>query len=205
VLAGLIVGVVGWALSLAVPLLVSAGALPATADILRAVVPAASPWPMATALSLGGNLLAFVTVSVLSRPRAEEVEAAAACRREAYAPVGLVTAGSAQEFVLRLAPVLGAAIASSEVARARADLGIDVGEGRPAELRRLRDRIEQNLSGLLGPVLSRAVVDERLSLDPTLRSAVAARLHLSDELPGRPSVPTLDAARRYLRRIVGSA
>ena len=51
-------------------------------------------------------------------------------------------------------------------------------------------------------MLSRAVVDERLSLDPTLRSAVAARLHLSDEHHSRPSVPALDAARRYLRRIV---
>jgi signal transduction histidine kinase len=80
------------------------------------------------------------------------------------------------------------------------NLGAD--EPRPAELRRLRDRIEQNLSGLLGPVLSRAVVDEGLSLDPTLRSAVAARLYLSDEQHSRPSVPALDAARRYLRRIV---
>jgi signal transduction histidine kinase len=98
--------------------------------------------------------------------------------------------------------VLGAAAASAEVERARLDLALAADEDRPVELRRLRDRIEQNLSGLLGPVLSRGVVDAGLSLDPVLQSAVAARLYLGDEQQDRPSVPALDAARRYLRRIV---
>jgi Na+/proline symporter/signal transduction histidine kinase len=202
VFVGLIVGFAGWTLTLAVPLLVLAGALPQGANILGSLVPASDPWTMPTALSLGGNLFAFMVVSLASRPRAEEVEAAAACRREALSPVGLVTAHSPAEFVVRLSPVLGAATASAEVERARTDLYLDPDEQRPAELRRLRDRIEQNLSGLLGPVLSRAVVEEGLSLDPTLRSAVAARLYLSDEQHSRPSISVLDAARRYLHRIV---
>jgi Na+/proline symporter/signal transduction histidine kinase len=202
VLVGLLVGVVGWCLTLAVPLLVSAGALPRGADLLGSLVPASDLRALSTALSLGSNVLVFVVVSITSRPRAEEIEAAAACRREALPPVGLVTAHSPAQFVVRLSPMLGAAIASAEVERARLDLSLDADEHRPAELRRLRDRIEQNLSGLLGPLLSRAVVDEGLSPDATLRSAVAKRLYLGDEQSSRPSAPTLDAARRYLRRIV---
>jgi Na+/proline symporter/signal transduction histidine kinase len=202
VFAGLLVGVAGWLATLAVPLLVAAGALPAGANLFQSLVTSSDPWTLPTALSLGGNTLVFAVVSLLSQPRPDEVEAAAACRREAHSPVGLVTATSAEEFVLRLSPALGASTAAAEVENARRDLGLDPHERRPAELGRLRDRIEQNLSGLLGPVLSRAVVDEGLSLDPTLRSAVAARLYLGDDQPGRPSVPALDAARRYLRRIV---
>jgi Na+/proline symporter/signal transduction histidine kinase len=202
VLSGLVVGMAAWTVSLALPLLVAAGALPQGADLLHDLTIVSDPWTMSTALSLGANLLAFVAVSLSTRPRPAEAEAAAACRREALSPVGLVTADSPEEFVTRLSPVLGASTAQSEVERALTDLGLDAREHRPAELRRLRDRIEQNLSGLLGPVLSRAVVDEGLSLDPSLRSAVAARLYLSDEHPGRPSATGLDAARRYLRRIV---
>jgi Na+/proline symporter/signal transduction histidine kinase len=200
--AGLLVGVTGWTVTLAVPLLVSAGALPHGADVLGSIVPASDPWTMATALSLGSNVFAFMVISLVWRPRPEEADAAAACRREASSPTGQVSADSPAEFVARLSPVLGAGTAAKEVEHARLDLGLDADERRPLELRRLRDRIEQNLSGLLGPVLSRAVVDERLSLDPTLRSAVAERLYLSDEHHHRPSAPTLDAARRYLRRIV---
>jgi len=201
VFSGLLVGVTVWVFALAVPLLVSAGALPPAADFFSPLLSASDQWTMVTALSLGGNLLTFMAVSLTWRPRPEEVEAAAACRREALAPVGLVTASSPAEFVARLSPVLGAATATAEVERARVDLGFGPDEARPAELHRLRDRIEQNLSGLLGPVLSRAVVDEGLSLDERLRGAVA-RLYLGDEQHSRPSVPALDAARRYLRRIV---
>jgi signal transduction histidine kinase/Na+/proline symporter len=202
VFAGLLAGVAGWSLSLAVPLLVAAGALPPAVDLLHSYVSESDPWTLSTALSLGANILTFMVVSLASHPRPEETEAAAACRREALSPVGLVAADSPAEFVARLSPVLGAATASAEVERARSDLALEASERRPAELRRLRDRIEQNLSGLLGPVLSRAVVEEGLSLDPRLRSAVAARLYLSDEQHSRPSAPALDAARRYLRRIV---
>jgi signal transduction histidine kinase len=202
VLAGLLVGVAGWTACIAVPLLVAAGALPPEVNLLGPLVPASDPWTLPTALSLGGNVFTFMVVSLASRPRAEEAEAAAACRREAYSPVGLVTADSPAEFVARLSPVLGSAAASAEVERARLDLGLAANEDRPVELRRLRDRIERNLSGLLGPVLSRGVVDAGLSLDPVLQSAVAARLYLGDEQQDRPSVPALDAARRYLRRIV---
>jgi signal transduction histidine kinase/Na+/proline symporter len=201
-LAGLVVGMLAWTISLAVPLLVSAGALPRGADLLGPFMDASDPWTLATALSLGGNVLAFIVVSLSSRPSVEETEAAAACRREALMPEGLVTASSPEEFVARLSPALGAVAAASEVERALLDLDLEPAERRPVELRRLRDRIEQNLSGLLGPLLSRAVVDEGLSVNPSLQSAVAARLYLGAEPSGRPPARALDDARRYLRRIV---
>jgi PAS domain S-box-containing protein len=191
VFVGLSVGAAGWSLSLLVPLLV-----------LRGVLPANDPWTLSTALSLGGNVLAFFIVSLWSRPRPGEAEAAAACRREALFPEGTVTASSPSEFVERLSPALGHAAAQAEVERARLDLRLAPDEQRPGELRRLRDQVEQNLSGLLGPVLSRALVDRGLTIDQSLQSAVASRLYLSDERQSRPPVRELDAARRYLRRIV---
>lgn len=204
VIAGLSAGALVWTIGLVISLLVSAGVLPLEAFSLRSAL--SDSWSLwrtyVTALSLGANIIILVVVSLLSSPRTEEAEAAAVCRREALPPVGLVVAGSPSEFVARLSPVLGPSVASQEVERARLDLELDPDERRPGELRRLRDQIEQNLSGLLGPVLSLAVIEEGLSLNPTVRSAVAARLLLIDERHGPPSVSALDAARRYLQRIV---
>jgi len=202
---GLVVGAVGWSLSLAVPLLVSVGVLPESADILGSMHPENDPWTLSTALSLGGNAFAFVLMSLWSPPSPSEAEAAAVCRREVLVPEGFVSATSPSEFIERLVPAIGRTAATIEVERARSDLRLAANERRPAELRRLRDRVEQNLSGLLGPVLSRALVDQDLSLDPGLPSAVATRLylHLSDERARRPPAASeLEAARRYLRRIV---
>jgi Na+/proline symporter/nitrogen-specific signal transduction histidine kinase len=203
-LAGLLVGIAGWTIAVAVPLLVSVNALPAAANILQDALSRADGWTLATALSLGGNALTFVAVSLAAQPSAAEAEAAAACRREALMPVGLVTAASPSEFVERLAPALGRAAAASEVERARGELGLAPDEQRAPKLRWLRDRIEQNLSGLIGPVLARAVVDEGLTLDSSLRQAVAARLYLGDTRSGARALAAseLEIARRYLRRIV---
>ena len=48
--------------------------------------------------------------------------------------------------------------------RALGDLMMRLDERRPVELRLLRDRIERNLSGLMGPRLARMVVDESLRM-----------------------------------------
>ncbi|MEZ5584909.1 MAG: hypothetical protein R3F37_20990 [Candidatus Competibacteraceae bacterium] len=38
-------------------------------------------------------------------------------------------------------------------------------ERNPRQLQRLRDCIERNLSGMLGPMLARMIVDSRLHMD----------------------------------------
>jgi PAS domain S-box-containing protein len=118
-----------------------------------------------------------------------------------------VTAGSPDEFRRQLAPVLGTEAATAELDRALAELGLSRGERRPAELRRLRDQIERNLSGLLGPVLARLAVSEALQVDPQARTALAEQLRfveerLRDARGMTGPMRELEAVRRYLQRIL---
>src|SRR5690606_2223087 len=108
-------------------------------------------WHLAAIASLAVNVLVFTLVSLFSEPSAEEQGAAETCavdnvrrpqRRE-------LVAASPQEFAAELAKPLGARTAQREVEQALRDLGLPFDEQRPYALRRLRDRIEANLSGLM--------------------------------------------------------
>ena len=60
---------------------------------------------------------------------------------------------------LPLAPALGENTARAEVRRALGELQFDPSESRPYALRRLRGRIEANLSGLLGPAVANSIIN----------------------------------------------
>src|SRR5262249_20221103 len=163
----------------------------------------------ATFLSLSINGLLFGAVSLATRPSDAEKRSASACAKEVLAPEPvMVAASSPLEFQQRLAPLLGAEAAELEVAQALADLGMANSERRPAQLQRLRERIQRNLSGLVGPLVARMVVEEGLQLDTQTRPALSERLRLLEEalresrahLPGPAA--ELEAFRRYLRRIL---
>jgi hypothetical protein len=62
-----------------------------------------------------------------------------------------------------LARIVGSQTAEREVSQALADQH-ERGRAAARELRRLRERIERNLSGLIGPLLARAIVNDRLQL-----------------------------------------
>jgi signal transduction histidine kinase len=120
----------------------------------------------------------------------------------------VVAASSPLEFQERLAPLLGPEVAELEVAQALTDLEMTRKERRPAQLQRLRERIQRNLSGLIGPLVARMVVDEGLRLDTQARPALSDRLRFLEETL-RESRATLagpaaelEAFRRYLRRIL---
>ncbi|MFP2931480.1 sensor histidine kinase, partial [Pyxidicoccus sp. 3LG] len=131
------------------------------------------------------------------------------CTREAPGLAsGEVVAGSPEEFRQRLAPLLGEEAAAAEVDRALEMLGLPPDERRPAELRRLRDAVERNLSGLIGPVLARLAVEEALRLEPGARMALAEQLRFVEErlrdareMRGAP-VLALETVRRYLRHVL---
>ncbi len=117
-------------------------------------------WHLSAIGSLAGNVLVFALVSLFSRTRSVEAGAAAACamnndsrpqRRE-------LLAMSPQEFATELAKPLGAMIAQREVEQALRDLHLPFDESRPYALRRLRDRIEANLSGLMGPSVAQEMI-----------------------------------------------
>ena len=204
---GLSAGSVAWIATPVLPLLASSGALPPSWNWVAALPLGGDPWTFTTALTLGVNAIGFVCGSLWREPTAEEREAAAICRQRGAADAGApVEAASPAEFARRLAPVLGEDTAAAELDAARADLGLAADERRPDRLRLLRDRVEQNLSGLVGPVTARMIVDERLALDESFRTLVSAQLRYVEEklTAARLEGPAraLEQARRFLRDVL---
>ena len=113
-------------------------------------------------------------MSLLSHKSQDEREVAEACSRESFLiPQGSVKATSIAEFEQQLSAIIGQDIAHNEVDRALADLGLVPGEINQTDLTRLRAQIDRNLSGLVGPVLSRMIVNEHLQIDRATQSALA--------------------------------
>jgi len=209
-LAGLLAGGGLWALILLLPLLEQSGLV--TRDIDFSSVMAAmgqERWSFATFWTLLANALLFVAVSLLTRPTAREQEAADACCRENPAPPpGVVAATSPAQFEMQLARIIGDEAARREVEQSLRDLDMAADEHRPAELGRLRERIERNLSGLMGPLLARLVVDARLQMDPGAQTAMADRMRYTEQRLEasrtrlRGLAAELDQLRRYHRQVL---
>ncbi|MCE9667280.1 ATP-binding protein [Myxococcus stipitatus] len=205
-LAGLGAGALTWGVTLVVPMWASHDVVSWTHDVaVHLGFPEDEPWGFSTFASLTLNALAFVGVSLATRQSESEAEAARACTRETPSLVpGGVEARSPGEFRERLAPLLGEEAATAEVDRALEGLGMSPDERRPLELRRLRDGVERNLSGLLGPVLARLTVEEALRLGPGTRAALAEQLRFVEERlrDAREAQGPVESVRRYLRRIL---
>ncbi len=170
-IAGLVVGSTIWAFTLFIPLFERAGIIKmpffTTPELAMSTTDAAI-W------SLLFNGLTFVIVSLLSTQSVEEREVAEACTRESFLiPHGEVKAASIAEFEQQLGTVVGHDIAHNEVDRALADLGFTPGDIGNTDLARLRAQIDRNLSGLVGPVLSRMIVNEHLQIDRATQTALA--------------------------------
>jgi len=94
------------------------------------------------------------------------------------------------------------------VDQALSDLGMAGDETRSTELGRLRERIERNLSGLMGPLLARMIVDQRLGTDPNAEIALASNVRfIEQQLEAsntrlRGLALELDTLRRYHRQIL---
>ena len=169
--SGLTVGALIWAFTLFIPLFERAGMI----ETLFFTIPALSMSTTDAALwSLLLNSLTFILVSLMSEQSLEEREVAEACSRESFLiPPGEVQAASISDFEQQLSHIVGQDIAHDEVDRALADLGLVPGEVSPADLTRLRAQIDRNLSGLVGPVLSRMIVNEHLKIDRATQTALA--------------------------------
>jgi len=174
---GLLAGLAGGLLIWLVHLL-----LPAISDyhpglpqlLFRAVAgDPGSHWATATLVSLAVNTALFLVISLLTRRDADEQAAAEICSMDDLnRPTRQVLSlGSAAEFMQQLAPALGEKTAHSEVTRALAELQFDREESRPYALRRLRTRIEANLSGLLGPAVAHDIIERCIPFRQGLRDA----------------------------------
>lgn len=166
-IAGLIAGFSVWFFALLLPTItpVAGFSLPFFGIDFE---PNASNWHTAafTAIILNG-LLGGVISMLTSRSDAEQ-RAAETCavdnlRRPYRWTLG---ATSVDDFMKALAAPLGTATARREVEFALRDLNLEATETRPYMLRRLRDQIETNLSGLLGPSVAHEIVDDVLPYKP---------------------------------------
>ncbi len=152
-LAGVGAGFTVWALGLLLPMM---GLLETGMDPLQ---PAEQGYQVAL-ISLLANCLALVTASLLFPGRREERQAAEACLLNALprpSDQGIQVQSDA-DFVSRLTPRLGEKPALREVRRALRELQLPAGRLTPLDSLRLRTQLEQNLSGLLGPVEAAALL-----------------------------------------------
>nr|MDJ0806662.1 ATP-binding protein [Gammaproteobacteria bacterium] len=209
-LLGLLGGISVWSVTLLMPVLETAGFLRTEFDLpaLR-LASGLDQWEFATFWSLTLNSLLFVVGSLFGRQRQEEKEAAHACCSDSFAPLsGLVSAASTHQFTRALAQILGPEIASKEVEQALKDLELNANENRPTELRRLRERIERNLSGLIGPQLAHMMINRRLQLDANTKTALTVSMrYMEEQLEHSRShlrglTADLDSLRRYHRQIL---
>ena len=117
--------------------------------------------------------------------------------------MGEVRVSSIAEFEQKLGAIVGNDIAHAEVDRALADLGLAPGEVSPRDLTRLRAQIDRNLSGLVGPVLARMIVNEHLQIDRLTKSALANTIQFIGNIQERSRSELrgvsreLDALRRF--------
>lgn len=206
-IGGLLAGATVWILTMLLPLI---GEVPGFyLPLLNLVyVLDDTSWHLAGIASLAVNVLVFTLLSLFSEASVEEQSAAEACavdnvrrpqRRE-------LVAASPQEFASELAKPLGARTAQREVEQALRDLGLPFDEQRPYALRRLRDRIEANLSGLMGPSVAQDIVETFLPYKAADESYVTEDIHfIESRLEDYQSRLTglaaeLDALRRYHRQ-----
>lgn len=163
-IVGLCTAMVLWVLTLVMPYLMELHFLPIPDGLEIAFANNTDYWQT---MGMGITLLNAslgVIISLLGKQTASEQIAAHTCsvdnlRRPHRWELSALSAG---DFVHGLSEPLGPITAEREVLVALTDLGLDAEEVRPYALRRLRDRIESNLSGLLGPSVAQDILDQHL-------------------------------------------
>ncbi len=164
-IAGLTTGLTIWLFTLVLP-------FSTATDFLYwlnlPITPGYDNWHIFTFISLTANITVFALVSIISPASAEEASAAQACSMGALSRPQRreLLAASSTEFVQQLADPLGQSVAQREIERALSQLKLPNVEFRPYQLRRLRDQVEINLSGLLGPSVARDIVKRHLGFKP---------------------------------------
>lgn len=166
-------------------------------------------WTLSTFCSLAANIAAFALVSVLA-PVTEDELNVGELTAESAANVGALwlatpdLARSGMHYRYAMQQVLGTRVANEEFKRALLETGLDERETRKSELRLLHDRLERNLTGLVGPTIARDTLRSRRSETRTPNTPqrgdtrlLELRLEASRERL-RGLTRQLDDLRRYL-------
>lgn len=161
-LSGLIGGIVVWVIGILVPL-ISGHSVLDFYDFTYNFAGQQSGYLIALGATVV-NVTLFIIVSVVTETNEDEQATAQACAVDTLTTPQRrqLDILSAEEFRERLAKPLGSKTATREVDRALLDLQLPLHEDRPYALRRLRDQLEANLSGLMGPVLAKSILDRNI-------------------------------------------
>lgn len=163
-------------------------------------------WHLIAIISFSANMLLFVIISLISKQKASEQSAAQACSiGTMYKPTRRpLVAASSNDVIVALSKPLGRYVAEREVYQALTDLDLPSYEDRPYALRRLRARLEANLSGLMGPTVAHDIVTRYLPFQENAELSediylIEQRLEgFHDRLSGLAG--ELDNLRRYHRQ-----
>lgn len=204
-IAGLIAGSLIWGVGLLLPAITQVQSLPLPGSFGEIPI-GFSQWDQITLLSLGANIFIFVAVSYLSKTSSDEDYSAALCAADEIShPLrSTLDVRNAGEIAGRLSEQLGPEIAEQEVQRALSQLNFTINERRPYALRRLRDQLEANLSGLLGISVATEVLDQQLPYKlPSGAGTVDINLienQFADNLPFTGISAELNHLRLYHRK-----
>lgn len=204
-ICGLFTGMTVWFLAMLVPLTANLNVI----NLYWLKIPLSSDtWHWSALASLTTNTLVFILVSMCSSISREEKSAAEACSVQNLDRPSrrTVVATSPKEFQERLTQPLGSDTAQREVAKALNDLQIPINERRPYALRRLRDQLEANLSGLMGPCVAQEILTRRLPYEEQAEAFVTEDINFIENrledyhnrLTGLAA--EFDSLRRYHRR-----
>lgn len=207
---GLFGGITVWGITLLAPLLEVSGFIDNAIDLQSLRDNSGlDHWEFATFWSLAVNMTLFIVTSLFSNQSNEEQEAAQACRSGAPDQLsGVVAAHSPQQFMEGLSGIIGKRTATREVTQALHDLKMSIDENRSSELRRLRERIERNLSGLVGPHMAHMIINQRLEMDSAAKTALADSMRYVEQQLSksrsrlRGLAADLDNMRRYHQQIL---
>lgn len=162
-LAGLFVGVSIWLIGIFFPMLI--GQKDTTLTLFGHGYPIGiDHWSNITLWSLGLNTVIFVITSILTSQSDDERYSADLCSEDELShPIRMtLDIRSPDEIIDRLSMRIGESTAKNEVSKALTQLGLNPTESRPYALRRLRDEVEANLSGLMGISMASEIVDRQI-------------------------------------------
>ena len=207
-LAGLAAGISVWLFGLLLPLLLGLQVQISAPLFFDNFVPSPTNSYTVATFAVFINAIIFAVVSLLTEATPAEMQAAETCnvdnlRRPQRWELSI---NKAREFIERLATPLGAATAKREVELALNDLAMSPDETRPYALRRLREQIESNLSGLLGPAVAHDILTQSLPYSMKGNNSQSQDIHFiesrleeyHDKLTGLAA--ELDSLRRFHRQ-----
>lgn len=178
VISGLIIGFLLWFIHFLLPAITHTQASTTLAITLADIFNEDLVY-MSGLITIAGNAITFVAVSLLTRTSEEEQRAAEICALDTRQQSSQweLSVSEASEFIPSLATQIGEDMARREVEQALSELKMSSDEQRAYALIRLRDRLETSLSGFLGPSIAQEIMDQTIPYKQKSESSKSEDIH----------------------------